>query len=122
MEAINTGNPPGATDYFWVNLGKNPQTAWKLGFNSFDMSFSQGSVVSSNIRAQLIVPKFKDSGGNQAQIDVLGHIDANGDFLLTASAVPPFDPKITWPNVFTLHLKSVELGVEGDKFFYWSLG
>lgn len=117
LEAVNTGNLPGAMDFFWVNLGKNEVTAWKLGFNSFDINFSQGDIVSSNIMARLVIPKFKDSGGNEATIDVNGHIQSNGDFLLTAAAVPPFDPKITWPGVFTLHLNSVELGKEGDKFF-----
>ncbi len=99
----------------WKRIGS--QSGFKVGFKSFDITFKQNTVVSSNIAGSLFIPKFTDSSGNPAQIDVLGHIDANGDFLLTASAVPPFDPKITWPNVFTLHLKSVELGKEGDKFF-----
>ncbi len=54
-------------------------------------------------------------GGQPVQIDVLGHIEGNGDFLLTASAVPPFP--IQFGEVFKLHLNSVELGREGDKFF-----
>ncbi|KFC19675.1 hypothetical protein [Chryseobacterium sp. FH1] len=117
LEAINTGNPPGQTDFFWVNLGKDEATAWKLGFNSFDIAFSQGDIVSSNIRARLEIPTFTDDDGDEAMIDVVGHIERNGDFLLTASAVPPFNPTITFLNVFKLHLNSIELGKEGDEFF-----
>ncbi len=117
LETIDTGNPPGATDFFWVNLGTDPNTAWKIGFHSFDLTLSQGDIVSSNIVAGLKIPKFTKSNGDPAIIEVHGHLESSGDFLLTASAVPPFDPKITWPGVFTLHLKSVELGKEGDDFF-----
>lgn len=117
LETIDTGNPPGATDFFWINLGQDANTAWKIGFHSFDLTFSQGDIVSSNIVAGLKIPRFTLPDGNPAIIEVHGHLESNGNFLLTASAVPPFDPKITWPGVFTLHLNSVELGREGDKFF-----
>ncbi|WP_294296109.1 hypothetical protein [uncultured Chryseobacterium sp.] len=99
----------------WKRIGT--QSGFKVGFRSFDITLKQNAIVSSNIAGSLFIPKFTDSSGNPAQIDVFGHLEGNGDFLLTASAVPPFDPKITWPNVFTLHLNSVELGKEGDKFF-----
>ncbi len=117
LEAINTGNPPGETDFFWINLGKDEAKAWKLGFNSFDIAFSQGDIVSSNIRARLEIPTFKDADGDQAVLDVVGHLEGNGDFLLTASAVPPFNPTLTFLNVFKLHLNSIELGKEGDDLF-----
>ena len=103
LEAVN-GTPTTSDDYLYANMG-----SWRIGFNSFDITFKQNDVISSNIKAQLDIPKFTDSNGNGAKIDVLGHIDANGDFLLTAAAVPPFDPTLTLPNVFKLHLKSVEL-------------
>ncbi|ASK29953.1 hypothetical protein CEY12_07460 [Chryseobacterium sp. T16E-39] len=111
LEAVN-GTPTTSDDYLYANMG-----SWRIGFNSFDITFKQNDVISSNIKAQLDIPKFTDSNGNGAKIDVLGHIDANGDFLLTAAAVPPFDPTLTLPNVFKLHLKSVELGKEDGKLF-----
>ncbi|MFP7655528.1 hypothetical protein [Chryseobacterium proteolyticum] len=111
LEAVN-GTPTTSDDYLYADMG-----SWRIGFNSFDITFKQNDVISSNIRAQLDIPRFTDSNGNGAKIDVLGHIDANGDFLLTAAAVPPFDPTLTLPNVFKLHLKSVELGKEDGKLF-----
>lgn len=116
LETIDTGNPPGATDFFWVNLGKDPNTAWKIGFHSFDLTFSQGDVVSSNIVAGLKIPKFTKPNGDPAIIEVHGHLEANGDFKLTASTTPPY-PTIEFGEVFKLHMKSVELGREDNDFF-----
>ena len=116
LETIDTGNPPGTTDFFWVNLGKDPNSAWKIGFHSFDLTFSQGDVVSSNIVAGLKIPKFTKPNGDPAIIEVHGHLEANGDFKLTASTTSPY-PTIEFGDVFKLHMKSVELGREDNDFF-----
>lgn len=34
LEALNTGNPPEETDYFWIKLGTNPEKSWELGYNA----------------------------------------------------------------------------------------
>ncbi len=99
----------------WKRIGS--QSGFKVGFKSFDVTLKQNAVVSSNIEGQLFIPKFKDSSGDPANINVKGHIEANGDFRLTAAAVPPFDPTLTLPDIFRLHLKSVELGKEDGEFF-----
>jgi hypothetical protein len=104
-----------SNNILWKRIGS--QDGFKVGFKSFDVTLKQNSVVSSNIEGQLFIPKFTDSDGNPANINVKGHIEADGDFRLTAAAVAPFDPSITLPGVFKLHLKSVEVGKEDDKFF-----
>lgn len=107
------------SDMLWKRLGG--ENGFQIGFRSFDITLHQNSVVSSNIAGGLRIKKFKYPddvpvvGGQEVQINVTGHIEGNGDFLLTASAVPPFP--IQFGNVFKLHLNSVELGREGDKFF-----
>ncbi len=111
LEAIN-GTPATGDDYLYANLG-----SWRIGFNYFDITFKQNDIVSSNIRARLEIPKFIDEDGDPAIIDVIGHLESNGDFLLTASAVPPFNPTIKFLDVFKLHLHSIELGKEGNDFF-----
>lgn len=111
LAAIN-GTPSTGDDYLYADMG-----SWRIGFNYFDITFKQNDIVSSNIRARLDIPKFTDADGDPAIIDVFGHLEANGDFLLTASAVPPFNPTIKFLNVFKLHLNSVELGKEGDDLF-----
>lgn len=116
LEAIDTGNPPGETDFFWVKLGKDDGKAWKLGFNAFDITFSQGEIVSSGIRARLEIPKFKKPNGDIAEIDVTGSFESNGDFRLTASTTPPY-PVIEFGDIFRFHMKSVELGREDSDFF-----
>ncbi|MCS3532834.1 hypothetical protein, partial [Chryseobacterium sp. JUb7] len=104
-----------SNNILWKRIGS--QDGFKVGFKSFDITLKQNAVVSSNIEGQLYIPKFTDSSGNPANITVQGHIEANGDFRVAAAAVPPFDPTLTLPDVFKLHLKSVELGKEGDKFY-----
>ncbi|MBV8325212.1 hypothetical protein [Chryseobacterium sp.] len=110
LSGLNSSNT-----MLWKKLGG--QDGFQVGFKSFDITLKQNAVVSSNIEGQLLIPKFTDGNNNPANINVKGHIEANGDFRLAAAAVPPFDPTITLPGVFKLHLKSVELGKENDKFF-----
>lgn len=107
----------------WKKLGG--ENGFQIGFSSFDITLNKNSVVSSNIAGGLKIAKFTyplgtivngiDIGGQPVQIVVSGHLDGNGDFLLTASTNPPFP--IQFGDVFKLHLRSVELGKEGDDFF-----
>ena len=110
LEAVN-GTPATGDDYLNVNIG-----SWQLGFNYFDITFKQNDIVSSNIRAKLVIPKFTKPDGSIAEILVDGHLEANGDFKLTASTTPPY-PTIEFGEVFKLHMKSVELGREDNDFF-----
>ena len=108
-----------SNNVLWKRIGK--EDGFAVGFRSFDITLLKNSVTASNIAGSLKIPKFKypdDTpvvGGQPVQIDVAGHLEGNGDFLLTASTNPPFP--IQFGNVFKLHLRSVELGKEGDDFF-----
>lgn len=110
LETVN-GTPTTADDFMWANLGK-----WRIGFNSFDITFKQNDIVSSSIRARMEIPNFKKPNGEIAEIDVVGKLEGNGDFKLTASTTPPY-PTIEFGEVFKLHMKSVELGSEDNDFF-----
>ena len=105
------GDPTTGDQYLNVNIGN-----WELGFNYFDITFKQNDITSSNIRAKLMIPKFTKPNGDDAEIEVVGHLEANGDFKLTASTTPPY-PTIEFGNIFKLHLKSAELGREEDDFY-----
>lgn len=117
LEAENPDNPPGENDYFEVWLGKNEERAWKVGFNKFDIRFSQGAVVESNIKAMLTIPKFKRPDGQPGplQVGVEGHIYEDGDFALTASVEGGI--QATLFNFVTFNFLSLELGREEDDFF-----
>src|SRR5690554_5070667 len=110
LETVN-GTPTTIDDFMWANLG-----TWRIGFNSFDITFKQNDIVSSNIRARLEIPNFKKPNGDIAEIDVMGSLEANGDFKLTASTTPPY-PTIDLGDILRLHMKSVELGREDTDFF-----
>lgn len=117
LEAVDTGNPPGEDDYFEVLLGKNEERAWKLGFNKFDIRFSQGAVVESNIKAQLTIPKFKRPDGQSGplQIGVGGHINEAGDFDLTASVEGGVQANLF--DFLTFNFLTLSLGKEDDDFY-----
>lgn len=114
----------------WKKLGG--ADGFRVGFQKFDITFKQNKVVSSNIKGALEIKKFvypegaKDANGNTipyptiVNIGIEGHLSDNGDFNLTASASPPFP--IELKDVFTYHLKSVELGKEEEKFYIGTAG
>lgn len=101
-------------DVLWKKIGG--ENGFQIGFSSFDITFKQNEIVSSNIRARLEIEGFKKPDGAIAEIDVIGSFESNGDFRLTASTTPPY-PTIDFGDIFRLHMKSVELGREGSDFF-----
>ncbi len=95
-------------------IGSN---GFEVGFTAFDINFERNKIVSSNIVGQLkIPPKLKDALGNDAVVDVRGHLDSDGDFLLTASEQNGFAP-IEIPEVLKIYIQGVELGQEDGDFF-----
>lgn len=97
----------------WKKLGEN---GFAVGFKSFDITFKQNTVVDSNIIGQLRIPRLKDAKGNDAEVEITGHLDAEGDFLLTASEKDGFAP-IVIPDVLEMTILSLELGKQDDEFF-----
>lgn len=94
-------------------IGQNGFEAW---FTSFDITFKQGEVTDSNILGGLKIPRLKDANGNDAEVEIRGHLGADGDFLLTASEQDGFAP-IEIPEVLKLYIQGVELGSEDGNFF-----
>ena len=88
---------------------------FQVWFTAFDMTFKQNHIVESNIEGGMIIPKLKDANDNVAEIEIKGHLNDQGDFLLTASEQDGIAVNI--PNVMEILIKTVELGKEGDDFF-----
>lgn len=89
----------------------------KACFNSFDITFQQNAVVSSNIRGKLIIPGFKDTMGDPAEINIDVHIGEDGDFKVTASE----DQSITAikiENILSIELSSVFVGRDDGRWFF----
>lgn len=109
----------GGDNTLWANIGSSD--GFKVGFSQFDISFKQNKVISSNIKGALEIKKFVYPGTTDpVQIDIEGHLSDEGDFNLTASAQPPYP--IEFPDVFTYHMKSVELGKEDNDFYIGTSG
>lgn len=123
LKSIVIGNPITETDYLWLKIGNSG--GFLIGFNKFDISLKQNKVISSNITGALEIKKFvypqgTPNAGQTVRINIDGHLSDDGDFNLTASAAPPYP--IVLPEVFTYHLKSVELGKEEDDFYIGTSG
>lgn len=119
LETIDTGNPPAENDVLWVNIGS--ADGFKVGFTKFDITFRQSKVVHSLIAGSLEINRFVYPGTDTpVRINVLGEIMEDGDFALTASAVPPYP--IEFKDVFTYSLKSVSIGEQDDKFYIGTSG
>ncbi|QEE50665.1 hypothetical protein FUA48_14080 [Flavobacterium alkalisoli] len=94
----------------WKRIGND--NGFKVGFRSFDITFSQSKVISSNISGVLELNKFTYPEGHfledsPMQIDIEGHVQEDGGFNLTAKTQ---QLPITLKDIFTYNLKTVELG------------
>lgn len=107
----------GGDNMLWVRLGE--RSGFELGFSSFDISFKQNKVESSNIVAAMRIEKFVYPAGHThvgqpVLINVTGHLHDDGDFNLTASTNPAFP--IELKDVFIYHVRSLELGRDGTHY------
>ncbi len=112
-DLIKGCNTAGAPPRLIKRLGGNGFEIW---FTAFDITFKQNKVTGSTIQGGLKIPRLKDANGDDAEIEIFGHFDDTGDFLVSASekdGLKPFGIK----NVIQFYLKSVELGKENDDFF-----
>ncbi|WP_299457978.1 hypothetical protein [uncultured Microscilla sp.] len=89
---------------------------FEVGFQAFGLTFQQNVVTASNIAGRLKIPRLKNSQGQEAVIDINGHLNAEGDFLLTAANQGGFEA-FNLPGVLALHITSLELGRQDDQFF-----
>ncbi len=114
----------GQNGTMWFNIGSETN-GFLVGFKSFDITFKQSKVISSNIKGALEIKKFTypqgtPNAGQVVHIDIEGHLADNGDFNLTASAAPPYP--ITLKDVFTYNIKSLELGKQDNDYYIGTSG
>jgi hypothetical protein len=100
----------GGDNTLWVKLGES--SGFALGFSSFDITFKQNKVLSSNISAAMEIARFvypashPTNAGQPVKIGIVGHIQDDGDFKLTASTDPAFP--IELKDVFIYNIRSLE--------------
>ncbi len=91
-----------------------------LGFSLFDMEFQQNSIISSNVKGSVTIPKFEDGAGNPAKIEIEANFKEDGDFKITGredDGIP-----ICIPNVFELTVFELAVGRDDDRFFLELVG
>ena len=110
LTTCETAGPP---NRLIKKIGGNGFEVW---FTAFDITFKQNKVVESNILGGLKIPRLRDANGDDAEVEIFGHFDDSGDFLVSASEKDGFKP-FGIKNVIQFHLKSVELGSQDGTFF-----
>lgn len=115
---INAIDP---NQFMWFKLGKNPDKAWRIGFDRFDLLFHHGEVVESNLHAQLVIPKLRRRNGEtndngETIIDLVGHWNNEENFNLTAAFLPT-GLDFTLFNFVTINMLSAEVGRQDDNFY-----
>lgn len=104
-------------NYMWLNLGKDPEKAWKIGFRKFDITFLHGQVTGSHLHARLELPKFKKEGSSTlARIDVYGEWESKENFKLSATFIPD-GWKLNLFNILDFYLQNIEIGKKDDNFY-----
>lgn len=94
---------------------ENDQKGLEIQLTSFDLTFQQNAIISSNIKGKLIIPGWKKKGTNEpAEVEITISIQ-NGDFVITADMSVPLEIEI--PNVMVFLVKSISVGKIDDRFF-----
>jgi|GEM_PF-667684 len=116
LEATVAGHalPPGQKPAIKVNLGEND--GFELGFQKFSLTFKQNAVTACDIAGYMKIKGFKDSTGDDAQIDIKVAISDNGDFSITASEDQGISV-IKIPDILNVNIKSLSVGRKDDKFY-----
>jgi hypothetical protein len=101
LEAKNQGTP---SPIVKINLG------FEVELNTFSVTFQQNSIVGSDIRGKLTIPKFKKGNSPDPYvIDVDAAFDKNGHFTLTANTDNSI-PVLTLPGIFSIEIGALSLG------------
>jgi len=120
LEAVVADNEITESDFLWLKIGG--ENGFSIGFNRFDITFKQSVVVESNLVAKFKIPKLKFPPDHPVypnqplELDVVGHIDHEGDFNLTASANGGI-VQARLGNYVNFNFLSLELGKESDDFY-----
>lgn len=108
---LNTGLPSNTTPIIPISIG-----GFQLNINTFSLTFKQNAIIGSDVRATMTLPWFKNESGGDFVLDVLVHLEQNGEFYITAIPDQPISALIQ-ENVFTLNITSFFVGSKNDRYF-----
>jgi hypothetical protein len=131
LEVIGSpGQGPGAGEELFFTLGKKPASGprkgFKIGFEHFQMTWQQNTLINSSVKGSITIPKFKryDANGNPIsgplRIDIEALFEQDGDFSITASNSKGIE--IRFGDVFSYTIKSLTVGKDDDRVFLGTTG
>lgn len=109
LEAKTAGDP---SPVIKANLGGG----FVMALHSFALSFQQNTILGSAIAGTLKLPGLKDSGGNDAEINIKIAITDGGNYSITLAEEQGIEV-LEIPEVLKLTIKSLSLGKKDNKFF-----
>ena len=99
-----------------------PLIACKFGENfavslkAFSITLKQNAITGSTIEGTLVIPGFKDTNNNPAEIRIKVAIRQDGDFDVTAHEDDGFK-EIKCGDIFSIKLKTIFFGKKDDDFY-----
>jgi len=91
-------------------------SGFELGLSAASVTFQQNAIIESSIKGYMLIPGFKDTEGNDAEIQIDVSIGSDGNFSVTASEEQSIEA-LSIPDVVDVEIKSVSVGREGGRFF-----
>ncbi|HYR28258.1 MAG TPA: hypothetical protein VEU30_07305, partial [Thermoanaerobaculia bacterium] len=91
-------------------------SGFELGLSAASVTFQQNAIIGSSIKGYMLIPGFKDTEGNDAEIQIDISIGSDGNFSVTASEEQSIEA-LSIPDIVDLEIKSVSVGREGGRFF-----
>ncbi len=110
LEAIDLNDPTPALIRGRFGSG------FELGLSAVQVSFQQNAITGSQISGFMKIPGFKDTEGNDAEIQIVASIGTDGEFSVTASEEQGLQA-LSIPDVLDLTLTSLSVGSKEDRFF-----
>lgn len=109
LEAVTAGHPAPVVN---VRFGED----FRISLDAFSITLKQNAITGSKIEGTLVIPGFKDVNDEPAEIRIKVDIRQGGDFDVTAYEEDGFK-QIKCGGIFSVTVKSVFFGKEGDDFY-----
>jgi hypothetical protein len=109
LEAVN----PSSTEPALV--GAKFGSGFEIALSAVSVSFRQNTITASDIRGSMKIPGFKDSKGNDAEIQINVHIGSDGSFKVTATDDQGI-PALSIPGVLDIEIYSLSVERKDHRF------
>jgi hypothetical protein len=91
-------------------------SGFEIGLSAVSVTFQQNAITASEIKGFMKIPEFKDTEGNDAEIQIGASIGSDGSFSVTASEEQAITA-LRIPDIVDVNIKSLSVGRKDGRFF-----